>query len=71
MMLKKWIKDKKLREKLTPTYKFGCKRVLKSDDYLRVFAQSNVHLHTEPVAGLDKDGVVCNGSTHNVDVSFM
>ncbi len=31
--LRKAVPDKALREKLTPKYRFGCKRVLLSDEY--------------------------------------
>jgi cation diffusion facilitator CzcD-associated flavoprotein CzcO len=47
--LKKYIKDEDLRKKLTPTYKFGCKRVLKSDDYLPAFAEPHVELVTDAI----------------------
>lgn len=38
------IEDPELREKLTPSYAIGCKRVLMSDDYYAALAQPNVRL---------------------------
>lgn len=38
-----------LWEKLTPTYKPGCKRMISSDDYFPTIAQDNVTLETRPI----------------------
>ena len=43
------INDPELREKLTPNYDIGCKRVTISNDYLKTFNMPNVHLITEPI----------------------
>jgi cation diffusion facilitator CzcD-associated flavoprotein CzcO len=44
------VKDPGLREKLTPNYRIGCKRVLIADDYYPALLRENVELVTEPVA---------------------
>ena len=63
------VPDAALREKLTPTYKLGCKRVLISNDYLPAVSQSNVELVTQNVQRVAAEGVVTSdGSIHEADV---
>lgn len=52
------IQDPALREKLTPDYPAGCKRVLVSDDYYQAFNRPGVELVTAPITGIDERGVV-------------
>lgn len=52
------IADPLLREKLTPDYRLGCKRILISDDYYAAFRRGNVELVTSPIAAIDEQGVV-------------
>jgi len=56
--LQKQVKDKELVSKFTPQYKIGCKRILRSDDFYPIFNQSNVHLITEQIAGINEEGIV-------------
>lgn len=56
--LKKEIKDPHLRKKLTPTYKIGCKRILKSDDFYPTFNRSNVTLLTEEIEQFTPTGIL-------------
>lgn len=51
------VQDEATRQKLTPDYKLGCKRILYSDDFYPVFNRPNVHLVTEPIARLCADGL--------------
>lgn len=63
------IKDPVLRQKLTPTYKVGCKRTLVSDDWFPAFARKNVHLVTEGIQEITATGVrTSDGALHAVDV---
>ena len=55
--LKKGIKDPELREKVTPHFTFGCKRVLISNDYYPALAADNVDVVTDPI-------VKVTGSAH-------
>jgi cation diffusion facilitator CzcD-associated flavoprotein CzcO len=48
--LERSVPDPALREKLTPSFQFGCKRILISDDYWSSFTRENVELVTEPIA---------------------
>jgi cation diffusion facilitator CzcD-associated flavoprotein CzcO len=61
--LRRQVPDPVLRERLTPDYTMGCKRVMISDDYYPALGQGNVELVTagvaevRPHAILDTDGV--------------
>ena len=67
--LEKEIADPVLREKLTPTYPIGCKRILISDDYYQALRRENVELVTEAVAEVTERGVkTADGTEHACDV---
>jgi cation diffusion facilitator CzcD-associated flavoprotein CzcO len=67
--LEKEIPDPILREKLTPTYPIGCKRILISDDYYAALRRDNVELVTEAVSEITGKGVkTANGAEHPCDV---
>lgn len=65
------IADPDLREKVTPTYTMGCKRVLLSNDYYPALSRENVHLITSPT-GIDymnKTGIITtDGKQVDVDL---
>eukprot|EP00877_Chromochloris_zofingiensis_P012408 jgi/Chrzof1/7420/Cz02g23020.t1 len=62
------VSDPQLREKLTPQYRLGCKRVCVSDDYYPALCQSNVNLVASPVVEMRSGSVVAaDGSEHEVD----
>ncbi|GAA3451427.1 flavin-containing monooxygenase [Dactylosporangium matsuzakiense] len=63
------VSDPRLRAKLTPDYRMGCKRVLKSDDYYPALARDNVDVVTEPIAEVRPHAVVTrDGTEHPADV---
>ena len=45
--MRKQVKDPELREKLTPDYRIGCKRILPTDEWYPALAQPNVEVVTE------------------------
>jgi cation diffusion facilitator CzcD-associated flavoprotein CzcO len=52
-----------------PTYRFGCKRVLISDDYLVSLDQPNVALVTDGIREVTEHGIIDDaGTEHPVDV---
>lgn len=51
------VRDPVLRRKLTPTYQYGCKRILVSDDYWPTFNRPNVHLETAGIAAITPTGI--------------
>ena len=62
------IADPVLREKLTPDYPVGCKRILISDDYYQALARPNVDVVIAPIMRVTRDGVVtADGTTHAAD----
>jgi cation diffusion facilitator CzcD-associated flavoprotein CzcO len=60
------IRDKELREKLTPDYDFGCKRPTFSNSWYRTFTKPNVHLQTSGIERIEPDGIVANDGTKTV-----
>ncbi|WP_037604562.1 flavin-containing monooxygenase [Streptacidiphilus rugosus] len=69
--LRRAVKDPALRAKLTPDYRFGCKRVLLSNAYYPALAQPNA----EVVGGLREVRgntlVSADGSEHEVDAVVL
>lgn len=62
------IADKTLRQKVTPNYVIGCKRILLSNDYYPALQRSNVEVITESVDHFSPTGVVTtDGKTREVD----
>lgn len=67
--LARQIEDPDLRERLTPTYRLGCKRVLISNDYYPAFNRDNVTLVTDPIERMEPDGIrTADGELHDLDV---
>ncbi|MFF8989329.1 flavin-containing monooxygenase [Streptomyces sp. NPDC014983] len=63
------VADGRLRERLTPDYAFGCKRVLISDDYYPALCRDDVELVTEPIARIEPEGIrTTDGRLHGLDV---
>ena len=56
------------RTKLIPNYAPGCKRILLSNDYLKLVQQDNVELITSPIEQINKDSVVTEEGPRQVDV---
>lgn len=70
--LTKSIQDPVLREKLTPNYKFGCKRVVLNETFYPAIAKPNAHLVTEGIERIDPKGVVTkDGKLHELDVLVL
>jgi cation diffusion facilitator CzcD-associated flavoprotein CzcO len=55
--LRAQVRDPALREKLTPHFQFGCKRILISDDYWASFDRPNVELVTDPIEQVVREGI--------------
>jgi cation diffusion facilitator CzcD-associated flavoprotein CzcO len=70
--IRKQIKDPVLREKVTPTYAFGCKRVLISNDYYPALARDNVDVVTDDIASVTATGVrMASGELRKADVIIL
>ncbi len=66
------IKDPVLRAKLTPDYKFGCKRVIINSTYYDAIQQDNAHLVTDSIERVEAKGVrTSNGDFHPLDILVL
>ncbi|TYL51355.1 NAD(P)/FAD-dependent oxidoreductase [Nocardioides sp. BGMRC 2183] len=67
--IRRGIADPALREKVTPDYRAGCKRILISNAYYPALAADNVELVTDPIAEITPTGIVAaDGTSREVDV---
>jgi cation diffusion facilitator CzcD-associated flavoprotein CzcO len=66
--LEKHVSDPELRAKLMPSYSFGCKRVLPSNDWYPAITQPNVDVVTDRIDRVAPNGIVsADGELHEVD----
>lgn len=66
------IPDPVLRERLTPKYRIGCKRVLLSSDYYPAMTRENVRLISDPIARVTPTGIkTADGKTEKTDVIVL
>ena len=56
-LLRKQVPDAALRDRLTPRYTIGCKRVLVSDDWVPSFSRTKVELGTDGIEAVTPAGV--------------
>jgi cation diffusion facilitator CzcD-associated flavoprotein CzcO len=66
------VRDPVLREKLTPHFRLGCKRVLLSNDYYPALIQPNVEVATDSIVEVVPEGIVTRSAdgertVHRVD----
>lgn len=72
LFLRMQVPDAKIRAKLTPQDRFGCKRPILSSDYLRTFMRANVELVTDPISEVRPHAVVtADGREHPVDALVL
>jgi cation diffusion facilitator CzcD-associated flavoprotein CzcO len=70
--MRKYVKDAKLREKLTPKYAIGCKRILLSDDWYPAITAPNAELVTDPVERVEGNTIVTrDGMRREVDTIVL
>ena len=66
--LRNQVPDPTLRAKLTPPYRFGCKRILLSSEYLPALQEPNAELVTDPIRAITEKGVLtADGREHELD----
>jgi cation diffusion facilitator CzcD-associated flavoprotein CzcO len=56
--LARQVPDPELRQRLTPSYTLGCKRVLVSSDYYPAFSRANVELDTDGIAEIREHSIL-------------
>ena len=67
--IRRSIHDPELRRKVTPTFEFGCKRVLISNDWYPALARDNVDLVTDRITKVTPRGIVTEeGAEREIDV---
>ena len=72
LYLKKAVHDPALRAKLTPTYRFGCKRVLISNDWYPALQRENVDVVTDRIEAITPRGVrTADGTEREVDALIL
>jgi cation diffusion facilitator CzcD-associated flavoprotein CzcO len=66
--LRRSVKNRELREKLTPHFTLGCKRILLSNTYYRALTQDNAQVHHTEVTRIEENRVIgADGLARNVD----
>jgi cation diffusion facilitator CzcD-associated flavoprotein CzcO len=66
------VKDPELREKLRPSYRAACKRLVLSADFYEAIQRPNASLVTEPIERVEKAGVrTRDGRLHELDVLVL
>jgi cation diffusion facilitator CzcD-associated flavoprotein CzcO len=66
--LERQVADPQLRERLTPAYAIGCKRILPSNRWYPAITQPNVDVVTDAIARVEPDGIrTADGALHEAD----
>jgi cation diffusion facilitator CzcD-associated flavoprotein CzcO len=66
------IKDPVLREKLRPSYRAACKRLIYSPDYYKMVQRSDVEVVTNGIARIEREGVrTKDGTLYPLDVLIL
>ncbi|KAF9365223.1 hypothetical protein BGX34_010867 [Mortierella sp. NVP85] len=66
------VRNKALREKLTPKYDIGCRRIVVSSEYFPALTKKNVNVHTEAIAGVKGNTLILkDGSVQEVDALVL
>lgn len=66
------VPDPELREKLTPDYAIGCKRILISNKYFPTYLQDNVTLETTGIGHVEGNRIeLRDGTAHELDVLIV
>jgi cation diffusion facilitator CzcD-associated flavoprotein CzcO len=66
--LRRQVRDPELREKLTPRYRFGCKRPILSNTFYPALTQPNVELVTDRIERVGERAITtADGTRHELD----
>ena len=70
--LRTQVKDERLREKVTPTWELGCKRVLITSDWYPALQKPNVQLVTDRIREVRSNSIVTiDGDEYPVDIIIL
>jgi cation diffusion facilitator CzcD-associated flavoprotein CzcO len=66
------VADPELRERLRPSYRAGCKRLVMSADFYPAIGRPNAHLVTDGITRVEPKGVrTADGTLHELDVVVL
>lgn len=66
--IRRAVPDPALRDRLTPRYRMGCKRILLANDYYPALVRPNVEVVTDGIAAIEPEGVrTLDGRLRRVD----
>ena len=65
------VEDLELREKLRPTYRAACKRLVVSHNFYDAVQRPNVNIITEAIDRIERNGVRAGGELHELDVLVL
>jgi cation diffusion facilitator CzcD-associated flavoprotein CzcO len=66
------VRDPKLRAKLTPTYRAGCKRLVMSPTFYEAIQRPNAEVVTDPIVRIEPNGVrTKDGTLRELDVLVL
>src|ERR671918_2304360 len=72
LYLRRTVKDRETRKKLTPHYGLGCKRPAPSNHYWQAFNRDNVELVSDPIETVTANGLrTADGAEREVDVLIL
>ena len=70
--LERQVPDPELREKLTPSYTIGCKRITMSNTYYGALSAPNAELVTDPIAEIRANSIVtADGTEREIDTIIL
>lgn len=70
--MRRYVRDPKLRAKLTPQYKPGCKRILISSNFYQAVADPRTELITEGIARVTEHSIVTvDGAERDIDAIVL
>jgi cation diffusion facilitator CzcD-associated flavoprotein CzcO len=70
--ISKSIKDRELRDRVTPDWQIGCKRILLSNDWYPMLARDHVDLVTDGIAEIRSNAIVAaDGTVREVDAIVL
>jgi cation diffusion facilitator CzcD-associated flavoprotein CzcO len=62
--IERWVSDPELRAKVTPSDRFGCKRILVSNEWYQTLTRPDVDLVDAGVAAIDEHGIITSTGEH-------
>jgi len=70
--LRRTVKDHELRNRLTPNYVLGCKRILQSNDWYPALVKANVNVISSALAEVrGKTLIAADGTSRDVDIIIL